>query len=191
MSRTVRIPLTVEQALLGFLRERPMHGYEIYQRLHQPTGLGLVWQLKPGQLYALLDRLEEEGYVSSTLEAQESRPPRKVFALTKKGRETFCAWLKSPVARGRAFRLEFLAKLYFAQRDSASTLEDLLREQRAACRAWLAEQQRLMAEVAEHDRYAWLVYRFRKGQIEAMLTWLDECAQTLLGTAPDETGNPC
>lgn len=190
MSRTERTPLTVEQTLLGFLHERPMHGYEIYQHLHQPTALGVVWHLKQGQLYALLARLEEEGYISSTPQAQSGRPPRKVFELTEKGKATFSAWLKSPVARGRAFRLEFLAKLYFAQRESPSVLAHLLAQQRATCHAWLNEQQRLMAEVTENDRYAWLVYRFRSGQIKAMLTWLDECAQTLLGTAlveSDET----
>ena len=78
MSR-VNLPLTTEHALLGFLRRRPMYGYEIHQQLTHPTGLGLVWRLKQSQLYALLAKLEEAGYVTTTIEPQETRPPRKIF----------------------------------------------------------------------------------------------------------------
>ncbi len=175
MSHTTRVPLTVEQALLGFLYERPMHGYEMYQFLSRPAELGVVWRLKPGQLYALLDRLEQEGYVTSTLEAQEGRPARKVFRLTDQGAATFRTWVEQPVARGRAFRLEFLAKLYFARRVSSEVVARLLARQRAMCEQWLAEQRQQAASVEGKDSYAWLVYRFRSGQIEAMLAWLDTC----------------
>ena len=44
MSPMIRQPLTIEYALLGFLRQQPRHGYEIYQQLSDPTGLGLVWR---------------------------------------------------------------------------------------------------------------------------------------------------
>ncbi len=176
MSHMTRIPLTVEQALLGFLRERPMHGYEIHQRLSRPAELGVVWRLKPGQLYALLDRLEEEGYIAATVEPQEGRPPRKVFCLTEKGAATFAAWVESPVARGREFRLEFLAKLYFARREPPAVLARLVERQRAQCAQWLAEQQRQAEQAQATDPYEWLVCRFRSGQIEAMLAWLEVVA---------------
>lgn len=176
MSHTTRIPLTVEQALLGFLRERPMHGYEIHQRLSRPAELGVVWRLKPGQLYALLDRLEAEGYVAATVEPQAGRPPRKVFRLTEKGATTFAAWVESPVARGREFRLEFLAKLYFARREPPAVLARLVERQRVTCEQWLAEQQQQAGQAQTTDPYEWLVCRFRIGQIEAMLTWLEVVA---------------
>src|SRR5438093_383044 len=62
MSPLLRQPLTVEHALLGFLQQQPMHGYEIYQHLAGLAGLGLVWQVKQSHLYALLDKLEADGY---------------------------------------------------------------------------------------------------------------------------------
>ena len=61
-------PLTIEWSLLGLLRQQPMHGYELHQMLSTAEGLGLIWHLKQSQLYALLERLEERGYLSSTLE---------------------------------------------------------------------------------------------------------------------------
>lgn len=91
MSR-VNLPLTTEHALLGFLRQRPMYGYEIHQQLSEPSGLGLVWQLKQSQLYALLAKLEQEGYVTTSPEPQQTRPPRKMFELTPAGSNAFLTW---------------------------------------------------------------------------------------------------
>src|SRR5262245_48213282 len=111
----VNEPLSTEFALLGFLRQQPMYGYEIHQKLLEATGLGLVWRLKQSQLYALLIKLEREGFVTVTLEHQEARPPRKMFELTEAGRNAFLDWVQQPVAQGRKLRLDFLAKLYFAR----------------------------------------------------------------------------
>ena len=179
MNPTKRLPLTIEHALLGFLRVAPRHGYEIHRRLSDPTGTGQVWRLKQSQLYALLAKLEDEGYIASTLQAQDARPTRRVFRLTKAGRETFLAWAQSPVTHGRELRLDFLVKFYFAQREGARVATTLIAAQRAACQEWLAAQ-RARSKALRRDRsYAWLVTQFRVGQINAMLAWLDTCEQTL------------
>ncbi|MFN8459541.1 MAG: PadR family transcriptional regulator [Anaerolineae bacterium] len=95
----VNLPLSTEFALLGFLRRRPMYGYEIHQQLSHATGLGLVWRLKQSQLYALLTKLENEGFVTTTVELQDTRPPRKMFELTETGRQKFLNWIEQPVGR--------------------------------------------------------------------------------------------
>ena len=79
-----------------------MHGYEIYQHMSDPNGLGLVWVVKQSRLYALLAGLEKEGYIEAVLEPQESRPPRKVFHLTESGEKVFLNWVQSPVPHGLA-----------------------------------------------------------------------------------------
>jgi DNA-binding PadR family transcriptional regulator len=173
--------MTLEYALLGFLREEPLHGYEIHRRLSEPAGLGLVWRLKQSQLYALLARLEDEAYVTASLEPQHSRPARKIFELTELGRDTFLKWVESPVTRGRDIRLHFLVKLYFAGREGPEVAARLIEQQRLACRRWLVDH-RVGSESAQRAHpYAWLVHRFRTGQLEAMLDWLDECQQLVAG----------
>src|SRR5947209_20400002 len=117
MSRMQRDPLALEHALLGLLRRQPMHGYELYQRLTDPAGLWLIWRMKQSQLYALLTRLEAEGYLAADLQLQDARPPRKIFHLTRAGRERFLAWVRAPVPHGRELRQDFLAKFYFALRE--------------------------------------------------------------------------
>src|SRR3954454_23190306 len=103
----IKLPLTVELALLGFLYRQPMHGYQLHQELNEARDLGLVWHLKEAQLYRLLGRLEEEGYITSVNEAQGLRPPRKMLHLTPEGEAAFLAWTRAPVRRGRELRLEF------------------------------------------------------------------------------------
>jgi DNA-binding PadR family transcriptional regulator len=170
--------LSLEIALLGFLRREPMHGYAIHHLLSDPDGLGPVWGIKLGRLYAMLSRLEEAGCVSTSTEPQESKPPRKVYHLTDTGRETFEAWLSSPVRHGRSLRLEFLVKLYFVRLEEPEDAGRLLARQREQCRAWLAAEQTLADTETSGDRpYGRLVHRFRIGQIRAMLEWLDKCEE--------------
>ena len=102
MSPMVRRSLTIEHALLGFLQQSPLHGYQLHQQVSDPAGLKLVWYVKQAQLYSLLGRLEEAGYITSSIQQQETRPARRVFQLTKAGLEAFQNWLYSPVSRPTA-----------------------------------------------------------------------------------------
>ncbi|MCL4265477.1 MAG: PadR family transcriptional regulator [Anaerolineae bacterium] len=168
--------LSLELALLGFLRQQPKHGYAIHQELANPAGLGPVWQIKLSQLYALLSKLEDAAFVTTTTEPQENKPPRKLFHLTDTGEAAFQSWRQSPVGHGRSLRLEFLVKLYFARLEGAEAITHLLAAQRAQCAEWLGNEQEIVAEeIGNGRRYGRLVHQFRLGQIQAMLTWLDQC----------------
>ncbi len=172
----IKSPLTIEHALLGFLRQQPMHAYEIHQTLMRNEALGLVWHLKQSIVYVMLERLEAEGYISSSLEPQGSRPPRKSLQLTQGGQAAFAEWLITPVEHGRDFRLEFLAKLYFASQDEPTSAARLIAAQQAACREWLADLRTQADALQDMHTYDWLVLQFRIGQLEAILAWLDICA---------------
>ncbi len=173
-------PLSIEIGLLGFLRGGARHGYAIHQALSDPAGLGPVWRIKLGRLYALLNKLEEAGYLASTTESQGSRPPRKLFQLTAEGEALFLRWIQAPVPHGRALRLEFLIKLYFARLEGEGAAARLLAAQRAQCREWLAvERQIIDDETVSGRRYGRLVHQFRAGQLEAMLSWIDSCQEEM------------
>lgn len=184
MSPLLQSPLTIEHALLGFLRQSPMHGYEIHQRMSDANGLGAVWRVKQSHLYALLTRLEKEGLVQSTVEPQGVHPPRKVFRLTVTGEEAFLEWVQSGVAHGRDLRLDFLVKFYFAQMEGVDVALRLVAQQRTICQNWLTRQQAVAASLGDDQSFERLVNQFRVGQIEAMLLWLDSCEQTLRVVEP-------
>jgi len=168
---------STELALLGFLRQEPMHGYAIHQQLSDPSGLGPVWQIKLSLLYAMLGKLDDAGAISAVAEAQENKPPRKVFHLTEKGEKAYLDWMQRPVENGRSLRLEFLLKLYFARQEGADFVAQLLAAQNEQCHIWMADVQKIINEEKAGDRqYSCLVHQFRLGQIQAMINWLDQCA---------------
>jgi PadR family transcriptional regulator, regulatory protein AphA len=172
--------LTVEHALLGFLRQGAQHGYAIHKALADPAGLGPVWQIKRSQLYALLNKLEEAGYVTTSIEPQTNKPARKLFHLTPAGETAFLDWVQSPVKHGRFLRLEFLVKLYFARQEGAIVTGHLLAAQQAQGQAWLAAaEDRVVAEKENGRQYGRLVHQFRLGQIQAMLAWLQQCEEEI------------
>lgn len=177
--RTATTTLTIEYALLGFVYEQPTHGYEIYQQLLDTRGLWQVWRMKQSQLYALLAKLEDEGYLLTTLQPQEARPPRKIYSLTAAGRSAFQQWLATPVTHGRQMRLEFLAKLYFAYRQGPQVVAPLLEQQVLTCRQWLAELREEGNAVSAADPFAQAVQHFRITQVESFLTWLLICQEAL------------
>ena len=174
-----RSPQGLELALLGLLRRHPSHAYELHQALHTTEPLGLVWSLKQSNLYALLNKLETAGYIESVLESQGPRPPRKTLQLTPNGLAVLRHWLATPVAHGRDFRLEFLAKLALAQEEGEQAVSTLLALQREATRTRLTELERAVDAVAPDRPFERLVRQFRVTQLEAILSWLVTCEQTL------------
>jgi DNA-binding PadR family transcriptional regulator len=171
----IRHSLSIEYALLGFLRQGALHGYQIHQRLSAPGGLSQVWRLKQSQLYALLARLDEAGYIHGTLQAQESRPARRVYALTPAGESAYQGWLASPVSVPRQIRQEFLVKLYFARQEGGDVYAELVQAQRAATRRWMQDLDKRSAPAREIDPQGWLVHQYRRHHIRAILDWLELC----------------
>jgi DNA-binding PadR family transcriptional regulator len=179
MSPMVRRSLSIEHALLGILRQGPLHGYQLHQRLSDPAGLKQVWYVKQAQLYALLGRLEEAGYVASSVQQQETRPTRRVFHLTETGEQAFQTWMFNPVLRPRQMRQEFQAKLYFAFQEDRQFCYRLITMQRQTCQQWLVQREKYAEQGHPGDTFSWLVDQYRIGQIHAMLAWLDICQERL------------
>jgi len=54
--------MSVRQALLALLEQRPMYGYQLRSEFERRTGS--TWPLNVGQVYTTLTRLERDGLVS-------------------------------------------------------------------------------------------------------------------------------
>jgi poly-beta-hydroxybutyrate-responsive repressor len=84
-----RVERFVEPSLLLLLRERPLHGYELIERLPEVAGEGRV---DVGNLYRLLRALEAEGLVTSEWSAELPGPAKRTYELTAAGREALERW---------------------------------------------------------------------------------------------------
>ena len=173
MSPRAALPLHLEYTLLGLLRQKPQYGYDILQNWDK--NLGIIWKVKPGRLYAALNKLEQGGLVSARLESGENAPARKVFALTPQGEAAFSRWLRSPVPSPREFRQEWFAKLFFFPELSPDERSAVYAEQIKAARSWLKAQDELNLTGSAFEGQ---VRRFRQMQIQNILNFLTDTQNT-------------
>ena len=97
-----------EYALLGLLKQKAMHGYELHKNLNNLAATGSVWRIKQANLYAILDRLEQGGLIVGQVISADAGLPRKVYTLTEQGFSAFYRWISEPVHRPRDLRWDFL-----------------------------------------------------------------------------------
>jgi DNA-binding PadR family transcriptional regulator len=164
--------LPQECVLLGFLIQDAMHGYDLHQQVEEE--LGRVWYMGMSNLYAALKRLEKAGHVEVVLTPQENYPPRKVYHVTQVGQERFMDWVHKPIPSMRDMRVEFPAKLYFFHILALEGAVELIAAQEAVCRERLERLERSMQDVPPND-FDYLVFDFRRRQIQAILDWLAAC----------------
>lgn len=184
MSRTTRpagVP-TAAHAILGLLDldDGSGHGYDLARHFSEGQPLAQVIHLEPGMLYHHLKRLAQAGWATATIEPQGTRPARQVYRITAAGRAELRRWLAEPVAHTREIRLEFLIKLYLAERLDPALAARLLADQRDTCRrreASLVTQLAALNDPAPEtsDRvFARRVLELRLAQTRAAAAWLAE-----------------
>jgi DNA-binding PadR family transcriptional regulator len=71
--------------VLTALAAGPAHGYRILQTIEELSD-GRV-RMRAGTLYAALDRLERDGYITLVGTESDGGPPRRSFMLTEEGRQ--------------------------------------------------------------------------------------------------------
>jgi len=121
-----------EHAVLGLLAEGPTHGFAISRELRPDSFVGRVITVRQPLVYRALARLVEAGLAEAvTVEPGAAGPQRVIHRITPRGRKRLTLWLSQPVQHVRDLRIEFLLKLAFLHRSSASPLA-LVEGQRAA-----------------------------------------------------------
>ena len=77
--------------VLGLLRERPMHPYEMQQTIRDEH-TDQVIKLRAGSLYHTVERLQTLELITAVETARAGRrPERTVYAITEEGRDEFSA----------------------------------------------------------------------------------------------------
>ncbi|MBD3408309.1 MAG: hypothetical protein GF411_19455 [Candidatus Lokiarchaeota archaeon] len=74
----------VSLLILAILKDKPVHGYTILQKLGRRLG---ETRIKSGTLYPALHRMEEKGLIKGRKVPQEGKPDTTEYELTDKGQE--------------------------------------------------------------------------------------------------------
>jgi DNA-binding PadR family transcriptional regulator len=92
--------------VLGFLIDRPMHGYELKRALS--PALPPAQRINDGVLYPLLKRMEADGLIRKRVERGGKAPDRHVFHPTELGRRAFDEWLRGTEDERDDVKYDFL-----------------------------------------------------------------------------------
>lgn len=100
--------MALEHALLVSLTERAGSGYELARRFDR--SIGFFWSATHQQIYRVLRRMEESGWVVSETVAQEGKPDKKVYSVSPDGRAELARWIAEPTDTS-ALRNELAVKI--------------------------------------------------------------------------------
>jgi DNA-binding PadR family transcriptional regulator len=104
----------LELAILGFLAEGALHGYELRRRVAQLSGY--TRPISDGSLYPAINRLVKAGLMDRRTEPGASAAQRYVLTLTEAGRAEMLRRLRKPADHEITDSSRFLTILAFLSR---------------------------------------------------------------------------
>jgi len=175
--------MALDHAILVSLHERTASGYDLARRFD--ASIGYFWPASHQQIYRVLARMQEAGWVESTVQEQDGRPDKKTYAITPAGEAELDRW--SAGATGReAIRSDFAVKLR-AFRDAEAIAADT-RARRAdhvdRLAAYEASEARFYPDPSAlegTDLGSWLALRGGISTERRGIEWCDEILTALEG----------
>jgi DNA-binding PadR family transcriptional regulator len=173
----------LDLAILGLLKERAMHGYELKRQLGQR--LGFFWTVSFGSLYPTLKKLESGGCVERVPDTDARSRRRQVYRITARGESHFLELIEqgsSTAWEEDKFPLRFAFFRYLPTETRVWLLQrrrDYLEERLHEGRAGLSRARRGRA-----DPYTLSLMRHGVEQTEHDLAWIDELIQAEAGSDP-------
>ncbi|MDQ3990938.1 MAG: PadR family transcriptional regulator [Actinomycetota bacterium] len=162
----------LELGILGLLKERSMHGYQLRKRLSET--LGPFWQVSYGSLYPALKRLQAEGAVEVVFPKEEVGRRKNVYRITEAGERLF-ADLAESVGNDSDDNTGFLVRLAFFRYLKPETRIGLLEHRRALLKDRAADLKRKVTSYRERvDAYTLSLMRHGMDATEHDIRWLED-----------------
>ena len=163
--------MNVREVCLAILNFREASGYEI-KKLSTETHYAHFVDASFGSIYPALGKLEAEGLVTSREERQPGKPPRKMYAITLKGRDALIEQLEIP-PREDVFKSEFLLIAMCAHLLDRDTVARAIDTNLAQTRALIDKIEEAGRSERDVPGAGWLT-RFGHTCMRAHLTFLEE-----------------
>jgi DNA-binding PadR family transcriptional regulator len=170
--------VALEHALLVSLSERPAAGLELARRFDR--SIGFFWSATHQQIYKVLRRMEDDGWVTARVVGQSGRPEKREYSVTDAGRKVLAGWIATTTPRP-GFRSELAVKMRGASYgDRAALLADvaeLVADHRTRLDHYEARAARDYPEpdrLSGHDLDTYLVLRGGILQETFWIAWLTE-----------------
>ena len=166
--------MSIRHSLLAILDQGDCYGYQLRVEFERRTGGSRT--LNVGQVYATLDRLERDGFVTKRA---ASATGHVYYAITNAGRTEALKWF---TAASKSADLDNLAtKLALAQSLPHVDAASMVRTQRESA---VVARDAARAELPSPDLSRRLVIDAKVEAAEAQLRWLDRVAVLLSDSQP-------
>jgi DNA-binding PadR family transcriptional regulator len=83
--------MAIAHAILVSLVNTPASGYELAKQFE--ASVGFFWKATYQQIYRELTKLEDLAWISAQVIAQETRPDKKLYRVTKLGKQQLIEWM--------------------------------------------------------------------------------------------------
>lgn len=166
--------------VLGLLRERPAHPYEM-QRLIRERGKDELLDLKRGSLYHAIDRLERAGLIEPVETSREGRrPERTTYRITEEGIDTLLAWMRDILSRPGRDSSEFVAAIAHLPHLAPEEAADLLTVRAGLLQGEIAGLDSVLQAFAPRlGRVVLLETDLTRAMKEAELAWVNQLVTDL------------
>jgi DNA-binding PadR family transcriptional regulator len=188
--------MALEHAILVSLLEKPGSGYELARRFER--SIGYFWTATHQQIYRVLKRMENDGWVDARDVPQHGRPDKKEYSVADLGLAALSSWLHDPI-EPESVRHDLAVKIRGAAFDDPAALIQEVE------RHWQAHHDRLTHYLAGEERdftgpevnaaapdtplraereLQHVVLRGGIAYERMMIGWLDDVLATLAGFGP-------
>ena len=165
----------LELAILGLLKERPMHGYELKKR--RSYMLGHFWTVSYGSLYPALKRLEKSDAIERAYSVKEKTRNRNVYRITPRGDRRFLGMLGDTLSDTLADGEKFDLRMVFFQYLEPEVRLNLLERRRKHLEEQITKFKAYRRTSRDQDRYSTGLMRHRVEQARSDIRWLDRLIQ--------------
>jgi DNA-binding PadR family transcriptional regulator len=173
--------MSTRLVILGLLRRRPLHGYEIKHIIEEHMG---DWtSIAFGSIYFALNKLTEEEFVElAGTEQQGNRPSRTIYQITDAGRNEFMRLLRQNWQEVEHQQFDFDIALFFMDALSEEEIEEYLKGRVARLETTLEQIRAHRAEQMANQqvpRTAAAIFDHSLAHYEAELGWTRGVLQSI------------
>jgi PadR family transcriptional regulator AphA len=164
--------MSLRFALLGLLAVQPASGYDLKRAINRSTYF--IWNATGPQVYNTLNKLREDGFITSKSQPQQGKPDKHIHTITTRGRSALKGFMEEPI-RAAVTRDEVLLRIFFGNFASKNTIKreleaylDRIGQERAQMQATETRINAHPGQKHEARRFQLLSLRIKVAQIRAM-----------------------
>lgn len=179
--------MSLKLGLLGLLNYNSMTGYDLSKYFHD--SLSFFWTATTSQVYRELATMEKDGWVTSEVEVQFSKPNKKLYSISKLGKEELQSWLTNQNIKedNPGDRNPMLMKLFFGAEVPKEVMIKYLEENKKFYEEKLKELDQAKENIGYNDveigrdkRMYWkLCESYGEYYYKAILEWIKDAVHII------------